>query len=198
MTLLVHNLRRLNVAASFELHSGECVALQGPSGSGKTLLLRALADLDPNTGEVTLDGTSRESMPAPLWRKRVTYVAAEPGWWGETVREHFESWVQASRLLERVGLPHSCGDWPITRLSTGERQRLGLVRALMLPSCILLLDEPTSALDPETTSAVEALIGEKQAAGTGVLWASHDVAQVQRVASRLLVICEGRLEERSL
>ena len=53
---------------SFELAAGECLALQGPSGSGKSLLLRALADLDPNAGQVRLDGKLREDLPAPRWR----------------------------------------------------------------------------------------------------------------------------------
>jgi len=68
-----------------------------PSGAGKSLLLRAIADLDPNEGTVKLDGMLREAVPAPHWRSQVTYVAAEPGWWGDTVQEHFTAWHQAMR-----------------------------------------------------------------------------------------------------
>src|SRR3954451_6859003 len=81
--LTVDMLTRLHISASFCLKAGECIALQGSSGVGKSLLLRAIADLDPNDGVVKLDGMPREAMPAPLWRKQVTYVAAEPGWWAE-------------------------------------------------------------------------------------------------------------------
>jgi len=195
--LTVRALRRLQISASFQLLDGECVALQGPSGSGKTLLLRAIADLDPNEGSIELDGKPRDAMPAPVWRKQVTYVATEPGWWAETVQDHFSAWDQAVVLAERLGLPSTCGAWQIRRLSTGERQRLGLVRALLLHSRVLLLDEPTSALDALSTASVEALIGERLAMGTSVLWSTHDGEQAQRVGSRLFTMASGgRIEER--
>ena len=74
---------------SFSLAAGECIAVRGPSGAGKTLLLRAVADLDPNQGEVSLEGRDRSTIPGPEWRRLVGYVPAEPGWWAETVGEHF-------------------------------------------------------------------------------------------------------------
>ena len=197
LMLQVRRLRRLNITASFTLGGGECIAVQGPSGSGKTLLLRAIADLDPNDGIVELDGVLRESMPAPRWRRQVTYVAAVPGWWADTVQEHFTDWGEVLPLVEGLGLPPLCADWPITRLSSGEAQRLALVRALALHSRVLLLDEPTSALDPGATAIVEATIAERRSAGTGVIWVSHDVAQARRVASRLLVLTDGQVEEQS-
>ena len=171
------------------------MAVQGPSGSGKTLLLRAIADLDPNEGTVRLDGVLRESVPAPHWRRRVTYVAAEPGWWADTVAEHFVDWGQAAPLVARLGLPADVAEWSVQRLSTGERQRLGLARALALNSRVLLLDEPTSGLDPESVRAVEAVMAARQAAGTSLLWVTHDGSQARRVASRRLVIRNGHTEE---
>src|SRR3954470_19477310 len=164
--LTVDMLTRLHISASFCLRAGECIALQGSSGVGKSLLLRAIADLDPNDGAVKLDGTPRESMPAPLWRKQVTYVAAEPGWWADTVQQHFTAWDQAIALVKHLGLPAGCGSRSISTLSTGEKQRLGLVRALMLRSRVLLLDEPTSALDETATAAVESLVAERISGGT--------------------------------
>ena len=197
--LTVQGLTRLHISVSFELNDGECVGLQGPSGAGKSLLLRAIADLDPSKGTVKLDGMLKEAVPAPHWRSQVTYVAAEPGWWGDTVREHFTTWNQAMPLVERLGLPPDCGTWNIRRLSTGEKQRLGLVRALMLRSRVLLLDEPTSALDATSTATVEAIVAERVSAGTGVMWSTHDGAQARRVASRLFVMeSGGRIEEHSL
>ncbi|MBW8854747.1 MAG: ATP-binding cassette domain-containing protein [Bradyrhizobium sp.] len=194
--LTVRALKRLHISVSFDLQDGECVALQGPSGVGKTQLLRSIADLDPNEGMVKLDGTLREAMPAPAWRKRVTYLAAEPGWWTDIVQDHFGGWVDALPLVTRLGLPCNCGPWPIQRLSTGERQRLGLVRALMLRSRVLLLDEPTSALDSASTAAVESLIAERISNGTSVVWSTHDNAQARRVGSRVLVMnADGGIEE---
>ncbi|MET3299002.1 ABC transporter ATP-binding protein [Bradyrhizobium diazoefficiens] len=194
--LTISALKRLHISVSFDLQDAECVALQGPSGVGKTLLLRSIADLDPNEGTVKLDGTLREAMPAPAWRKRVTYLAAEPGWWLDTVEEHFSDWDEALPLVARLGLPPSCGPWPVQRLSTGERQRLGLVRALVLRSRVLLLDEPTSALDEASTAVVELLIAERISNGTSVIWSTHDNAQARRVGSRVLVMsADGGIEE---
>jgi phosphate-transporting ATPase len=194
--LTVNGLKRLHISASFDLQDGECVALQGPSGVGKTLLLRSIADLDPNEGTVKLDGTLREAMPAPHWRKRVTYLAAEPGWWSDIVQEHFSDWDDALPLVVRLGLPPTCGAWPVQRLSTGERQRMGLVRALMLQPRVLLLDEPTSALDSASAAAVEALIAERISNGASVLWSTHDNAQASRVGSRVFVMrTDGEIEE---
>ncbi len=197
--LTVRALTRLHISASFEVKDGECIALQGPSGVGKTLLLRAIADLDPNDGTVELDGVVRETVPAPQWRKQVTYVAAEPGWWADKVQDHFTAWAQAIPLVERLGLPPSCGSWDIRRLSSGEKQRLGLIRALMLRPRVLLLDEPTSALDAIATATVEAMIADRVSTGTSVIWSTHDKAQPQRVASRLFIMIPGgRIEEHSL
>jgi len=193
--LSVHSLSRLHITASFELLRGECIALQGPSGSGKTLLLRAIADLDPNEGTVKLDGALRETMPAPLWRRQVTFVAAEPGWWADTVRQHFADWEAAAPLIEELGISRSCGDWNIQRLSTGEKQRLRLVRALALKSRVLLLDEPTAALDSDATTAVERMIAERAENGTGVIWVTHNDAQARRVASRRFAMKGGRMTQ---
>jgi putative ABC transport system ATP-binding protein len=127
----------------------------------------------------------------------VTYLAAEPGWWSDIVQEHFTAWDDALLLVERLGLPADCGPWPIQRLSTGERQRLGLVRALMLRSRVLLLDEPTSALDSASAAAVESLIAERIANGTSVIWSTHDNAQARRVGSRIILMGPvGGIEEK--
>jgi putative ABC transport system ATP-binding protein len=195
--LSVESLSRLHVRASFELNSGECIGLQGASGSGKTVLMRAIADLDPNDGTVKLDGVLRESMPGPMWRRQVTYLAAEPGWWADTVQEHFTNWDNAQPLIEELRLSPDCGSWKVGRLSTGEKQRLGLARALMLQSRVLLLDEPTSGLDAKSMAAVESIVAKRQSSSTGVIWCTHDEGQVKRVASRLLVAEHGHIEEQA-
>ena len=107
-----------------KLANGDVVAITGPSGAGKSLMLRAIADLDPNQGELLLDGEERATFHAPDWRRRVSYVAAETSWWAERVGDHFEDKDAAIRLLEEVGLGEAAMEWSIPRLSTGEKQRL--------------------------------------------------------------------------
>lgn len=171
------------------------MAVRGPSGSGKSVLLRAIADLDPNTGSVLLDGKDRETIPGPQWRRHVGYVPAEPGWWADSVAEHFADWDTARGLVERLGLPAEAGEWPILRLSSGERIRLALVRALLAGPEVLLLDEPTGPLDAASEAAVEALITERRAQGLAVLWVTHDAEQASRIARRCLFVNGGTIEE---
>ena len=181
--------------ASLSLWAGECIALRGPSGAGKTLLLRAIADLDPNEGLVCMNGRDRSTIAAPEWRRLVGYVPAEPGWWADTVGEHFSEWTAALAFVRDLGFPEEAKAWPIARLSTGERLRLALIRALIVRPKVLLLDEPTAALDPASVAAVGSLITTQVRAGLAALWVTHDVEQAKRIAHRILVVKNGQVQE---
>jgi phosphate-transporting ATPase len=159
------------------------------------LLLRAIADLDPNSGSVSLNGVDRNVMPAPIWRQRVGYLSAEPGWWADRIGEHFGDWESAVPLVLRLGLPADAGEWPVSRASTGERARLALIRALAATPQVLLLDEPTAALDATAVAAVEALIVERIAGGLSAIWVTHDAAQAARIAKRKLSVEAGEVRE---
>jgi len=192
--LAVSALRRPGLEpAALSIAAGECVALSGPSGAGKSLLLRAIADLDPCEGDVSLGAVARDAMTAPAWRRQVIYVAAESGWWAETVGAHFEDPDAAAELLNDVGLPREAFGWPVSRLSTGERQRLALLRALALNPKVLLLDEPTSGIDPEATARVEGLLRRAMTRGTAILLVTHDREQASRMANRYMTMSRGRL-----
>jgi phosphate-transporting ATPase len=147
---------------------------------------------------VRLEGTPRATVPAPTWRRQVTYVASEPGWWGETVGTHFADWPEAISTVESLGLSAECKDWPVDRLSTGERQRLGLARALLIAPRVFLLDEPTSALDLDAQANVEAAVGARLTSGSAALWVSHDAAQAARLASRALSVAGGVVTDAAL
>src|ERR1700761_3284357 len=86
---------------------GGCIGITGPSGSGKSLFLRMICDLDPNEGDVWLDGAPRASMSAPAWRRQVVYVPAESGWWADQIIAHFpkDQRDAAHGLADRLGLP---------------------------------------------------------------------------------------------
>lgn len=175
------------------VEAGTCLGLAGASGAGKTILLRGIVDLDPNTGTVSWNGRARAAMSAPAWRRLVGYVPAETAWWADDVAAHFADRSAASELLEAVGLPGDALDWEVARLSTGERHRLGLVRALMQRPEVLLLDEPTAPLDAEATDKVEALLRRELAVGKAIILVSHDPAQVTRMAHTTARIENGRL-----
>ena len=192
---IVNLCSRLAGPFDLELAPGECLAITGPSGSGKSLFLRMVADLDPNQGEVFLDGVERRTFPASAWRRRVVYNAAEPGWWHERVADHFtgEAIRFAHTMAPRLALQPSLLDGLVVQLSTGERQRMALIRALALQSPVLLLDEPTGALDEASTTLVEGLLRERLAASVTIAMVTHSTAQAGRLGHRHL-----RMENRHL
>lgn len=175
---------------SFLVSDGECLVVEGPSGSGKTRLLRAIADLDAAHGHVFLDGAERREMPAPRWRSLVRYSAAEPAWWTPALRQSFPETGRGLEKLERamisLALTWELLDRPVAQLSTGERQRFALLRAVIDEPRVLLLDEPTSALGPGHAALVEELIRYQLISGCSVIMVSHDEAQIARLADARL------------
>jgi putative ABC transport system ATP-binding protein len=185
------------LAGPFDLavDAGECIAVAGPSGSGKSLLLRMIADIDPSSGKVWLDGRERQEFPPPAWRRQVLYNAAETGWWTETVADHFDGPAMdfARTMVPRLGLPPDLLDGEVLRLSTGERQRLALIRALARTPKVLLADEPTGALDQAATAAVETILRERLADGVAIVLVTHSPEQAARLGHR-----QFRMQDRHL
>jgi ABC-type iron transport system FetAB ATPase subunit len=179
-------------AVDLTIAAGQCVCISGPSGSGKSTLLRAAADLDPHEGRIFLDNTEQRSLPAHQWRRRVGLLPAESQWWFDTARAHFPR--IETPWFEQLGVRAELLDSAIGRLSSGERQRLALLRLLCHGPQALLLDEATANLDPANTAAVEALIADySRERGAAVLWVSHDPAQIRRVAQRHFRFGQGGL-----
>lgn len=186
-----------NGPISLAIEPGKCVCLSGPSGAGKTLLLRAIADLDPHEGDVFLDDAARSETMAPEWRQQVALLPAESQWWFEKVGDHFSE-IQDC-WLNKLGFSEDVINWDVSRLSTGERHRLALLRMLSLHPKALLLDEPTANLDAENTQHVEKMIDEyRDKNATPVLWVSHDPAQIRRVADRWFYLTDGKLHEQRM
>jgi len=181
---------------SFSLDAGECLAISGPSGSGKSLLLRMICELDPCSGTAALDGVPRASMSAPAWRAKVVYQPAEAAWWAPTAAAHFkpEQMARVQALLPQLHLSPALLETDIQRLSTGERQRMALVRSLACAPRVLLLDEPTAALDPEATAAVEQLLRTELAAGLALILVTHSEAQAQMLGRRRMRMQDRRLQ----
>lgn len=188
--LRVENLLIPPVAAlSFEVRPGECLGLEGRSGAGKSRLLRALADLEPSTGDVTFEGARRDETRAPDWRRMVRYLPAESGWWAPTALDHAPhgpAGQKFQRLMAALEIDSVLQTRPLETLSTGERRRIAIALALADEPRCLLLDEPTSGLDPVRTALVDELIRYQLLAGRVVVLASHDQVELGRLADRRL------------
>jgi ABC-type transport system involved in cytochrome bd biosynthesis fused ATPase/permease subunit len=124
-----------------QLTADECVIVQDASGAGKTLLLRVLADMDSTCGSVSLADMPRDQIPPPAWRRHVALLPAKSHWWAQTVREHLA--VELADELATLSFDDEVLQWPVSRLSSGERQHLTMVRLLANRLRVLLLDEPT-------------------------------------------------------
>ncbi len=173
---------------------GQILCITGPSGSGKSQLLRCLADLIPHQGEVLLDGVPASAMPAPDWRRQVGLLPPDSHWWYVTVGEHFPKGLPAQ--AEGLGFSPDVLRWRVDRLSSGEKQRLSLLRLLRNTPRVLLLDEPTANLDEHNVFLVEKLLLEyRKTHNASLIWVSHDPRQVIRVSDARCMIQQGQLTE---
>ena len=180
-------------AEALSIRDGERVMLAGASGSGKSVFLRALADLLPWQGDIRLDQESVHAMPAHQWRGQVMYLEADSAWWADQVRDHFPA--DANPPLADADLDPALLDASPERISSGQRQRLALLRALVRRPKVLLLDEPTANLDPDNAARLEKMLLDWSADGGILLMTSHDLAQRERLGTRHWLVADGRVRE---
>jgi tungstate transport system ATP-binding protein len=185
---------RALVQVDLRVTEGERLALIGSNGSGKSTLLRVLHGLlRPAHGSILRDSAKRQAMlfqrPHMLRTSVVNNVAL--GLWIRGAR-----WTaareQALQALGRVGLAE-VSLRSARALSGGQQQRLALARAWSLRPDVLFLDEPTSSLDPHAKQEVEALMEEFARAGMTLVFASHNLGQVKRLATRVVYLERGRV-----
>jgi tungstate transport system ATP-binding protein len=183
---------------SLAIQPGESVALLGANGSGKSTLLRLLHGLlRPTTGTCLADAGLRQAMlfQRPFMLRTTAQNNVALALWLRG-----SSWLAARDLallaLERVGLTPQAGQ-PARTLSGGQQQRMALARAWALQPQVLLLDEPTASLDPHAKREVEQLIAEFAGGADGramtVVFASHNLGQVKRLATRVIYLEMGRV-----
>ena len=181
-------------ALDFRIDAGERVALIGANGSGKSSLLRLLHGLlQPTHGLVVRDPAASAAMvfQRPFVLRASALHNVVLGMWLRGT-----PWAVARRQaiasLERVGLADVAAR-QARALSGGQQQRLALARAWSLKPQLLFLDEPTSSLDPRGKREVEALMASFAASGMTLVFASHNLGQVKRLASRVIYLEHGRI-----
>jgi putative ABC transport system ATP-binding protein len=185
---------------TLEVPGDGVTVLAGPSGAGKSTLLRLCNRLEvPTSGRIRFRGTDLDDVDPLALRRQVGMVFQRPILFPGTVEDNLrvaDPGADTAALvtaLERAGLDRSFLTRVGDDLSGGEAQRACLARTLLTGPEALLLDEPTSALDPVATRQLERLAGSLAAGGVPMLWVSHDLEQVERVADRTIVLVAGRV-----
>jgi tungstate transport system ATP-binding protein len=180
-------------SCSLRIAAGERVALVGANGSGKSSLLRCLHGLlVPTEGRMArTPGRQAMVFQRPfMWRASVLHQVALGLWLAGTpwrLARH-----QALAALQRVGLD-GLAQRSAHSLSGGQQQRLAMARAWALRPQVLLLDEPTSSLDPAGKKDIEALMADFAAEGATLIFSSHNMGQVKRLASRVIYLEQGQV-----
>jgi ABC-2 type transport system ATP-binding protein len=179
---------------SFSLGAGELVAVIGPNGAGKTTLLSILAGIaSPSSGSVS-------SRPSD---GRIGWVPQQPAVYSKlSVAENLRLFARleklgdveavVARMLDQTGLVDRADD-EVGKLSGGNQQRVNIAIGLLCEPVALLLDEPSSSLDPRQREVLWEFIGALAGRGTTVVYSTHNVAEAERYADRVLVLVEGSL-----
>jgi putative ABC transport system ATP-binding protein len=186
--------------ATGEVPDGGVTVLVGPSGSGKSTLLRCCNRLEaPDAGTVRFRDDDVAGLDPLVLRRRVGMVFQRPTPFAGTVRDNLRVAEpalseRASELaLERVGLDGSFLDRDARTLSGGEAQRVCLARTLVTTPDVVLMDEVTSSVDPAARLGLEELARALGNVDVPVVWVTHDLEQMRRLADHVLVVVDGRI-----
>ena len=194
-----------------DIHKGEVVAIIGPSGSGKSTLLRSLNMLEePTSGAIFFDGVDLASKQVNIdqHRQKMGMVFQHFNLFPhKTVLQNItlapitlkkktpaEAETQARTLLERIGLSDKANEYP-NMLSGGQKQRIAIARTLAMNPDVILFDEPTSALDPEMVGEVLELMKKLAEGGMTMIVVTHEMGFAREVASRVLFMADGKIQE---
>lgn len=192
---------------SFEVISGERIAIVGPSGAGKTSLLRLINRLnEPTNGKIYLENQEYSQIPVIQLRQEITLVLQESKLLGmtvlqaltyplvlrglpkQTIQQRIDCWT------EQLHIPNEWLGRTEVQLSAGQRQLVAIARALVIQPKVILLDEPTSALDAGTaTHLIQVLTQLSQTHQTAILMVNHQLDLAQMFSTRLLYLQQSRL-----
>ena len=193
------------------ISKGEVIAIIGPSGCGKSTFLRSLNLLEvPTSGTITFEGTdiTDKSVDINKMRQKIGMVFQQFNLFPNmTVKQNImlapvklgimnseDAEKKAMELLGRIGLPDKADAYP-AMLSGGQKQRIAIARSLAMNPDVMLFDEPTSALDPEMVGEVLNLMKQLAADGMTMVVVTHEMGFAREVASRVIFINEGIIQE---
>jgi len=195
----VHALRGVNL----EVKKGEMYGFLGPNGAGKTTTIRCMLDLiRPQAGSIGILGMNPQKQPVDV-RSKIGYLPGELNLEANVkvldvlryfadLRRKVVNWDYVRTLTQRLELDLNL---PVKNLSKGNKQKLGLVQALMPRARILLLDEPTAGLDPLMQQKVYKTLKNARAEGTTIFFSSHIISEVEAIADRVAIIRKGIIAE---
>jgi ABC-2 type transport system ATP-binding protein len=195
----IHALRGIDL----QVEAGEIFGFLGPNGAGKTTTIRCMLDMiRPDAGTLRLLGVDPQADPVAV-QSRTGYLPGEMQYYDNLPSEHqlrffndmrggLADWTYVRQLADRLALDLK---QPIKNLSKGNKQKVGVIQALMHRPELLLLDEPTSGLDPLMQQEVLDLIREANLSGTTVFFSSHIMSEVESLAQRVAIIRMGEIAE---
>ncbi|MDG1709328.1 MAG: ATP-binding cassette domain-containing protein [Emcibacteraceae bacterium] len=182
---------------TLDIHKGKTTVILGPNGAGKSILLKLCHGLlKPESGQIIHPSKNQKSamvFPKPVFLRRsvienLTYVL------DSSDSENEDQEEIARDALNKFSM-ETFADQPARSLSSGEKQRLSLIRALLLKPEILFLDEPTANLDPRATALLESMIGTSRESDMTIVMATHDLMQARRIAENIIFIDNGKIIE---
>lgn len=183
-----------------EIPARGVTVLVGPSGAGKSTMLRLCNRLEvATTGRVLFHGEDVVTIDPLALRRRAGMVFQRPTLFGGTVRDNLAVALPGAddatyaAALGRAELPSTFLDCPADEISGGEAQRVCVARTLVTDPEVLLMDEPTAALDERPRLALERLARHFADEGVPVVWVTHQLDQMRRLADHLLVVIAGRV-----
>lgn len=188
---------------SLKIDKGEIVTIAGPSGSGKSTLVRILASLiTPTAGKIIYAGKDIEEEEPISYRRRVSYAMQQPTLFGKTVRENLEFPYQIRQqafdenraliALRTVGLSEDYLQREVNNLSGGEKQRVALLRNILILPETLIMDEVTAGLDGDNRTIIYQLIEKLNQQGVTIIIVTHDEQEIAQ-AKRLVEIKNGKI-----